>query len=549
MAHQKSRQPQESESAVRVLPGDDDLLPEALPEDDPVMDAQPGYLGAYGNGGAQTLGGTTLIPESTYKRIVEVNASQTNAGRKRFMLGVLLVALDVLMLSAAFILGYVARLYLPFFAIPANPPQLTEYIPTMILQIGVILTGFYFSLLYHQRRIISRIDYARAILATVTIGAVLANGLQELLFKNSPLEVDYPRGMFFYSWFFSVLLIIMGRETHRIVQASARRRGIIRDNLLIVGTGRIARDITLRVQNNPHLGYNIVGVVTNQVKPKGHILGIPIIGVYQDLPKIIDDCGIEQVIIALPDAKRAEIVELVTLCQRGRVDIKVYPDIFAYMAGDMSVDDLEGTPLLTVRDISLRGWKLSLKRGMDFLGALIGLIFFSPFMLLIAFLIRLDSKGPVFYSQIRMGLDGRPFPVIKFRSMQADAEHGGPGWTVPGDPRVTRMGRLLRRLELDELPQLINVLLGQMSLVGPRPERPIYVQQFRDQIPRYMERHREKAGMTGWAQINGLRGDTSIAARTSYDLWYVENWSIWLDVKILLRTIWMVIVRKNSNAY
>jgi lipopolysaccharide/colanic/teichoic acid biosynthesis glycosyltransferase len=148
-----------------------------------------------------------------------------------------------------------------------------------------------------------------------------------------------------------------------------------------------------------------------------------------------------------------------------------------------------------------------------------------------------------------MGLDGRPFPVVKFRSMRVDAESQGPGWTVKDDPRVTRIGRILRKTEIDELPQLINVLLGQMSLVGPRPERPVYVQQFRDQIPRYMERHREKAGMTGWAQINGLRGDTSIAERTAYDLWYVENWSAWLDIKIILRTLWMIVVRRNENAY
>jgi exopolysaccharide biosynthesis polyprenyl glycosylphosphotransferase len=316
-----------------------------------------------------------------------------------------------------------------------------------------------------------------------------------------------------------------------------------------VGVGRIARDITERIRDNPTLGYNIVGVVTPQIKPKGKIMGVPIIGLYHELPQIIDEYQVEQVIIALPDAKRAELVELVTLCQRGQVDIKVYPDIFAYMAGDLNVDDLGGTPLLTVRDIALRGWKLSLKRGMDFIGAILGLIFLSPFMLLIALAIRLETRGPIFYAQVRMGLDGRPFPVIKFRSMRINAEDQGPGWTVPDDPRVTRIGRFLRRHELDELPQLINVFFGQMSLVGPRPERPHYVYQFRQQIPRYMERHREKAGMTGWAQVNGLRGDTSIAARTSYDLWYVENWSLWLDIKIILRTIWMVIARRNYNAY
>nr|MCU0480320.1 exopolysaccharide biosynthesis polyprenyl glycosylphosphotransferase [Anaerolineae bacterium] len=210
---------------------------------------------------------------------------------------------------------------------------------------------------------------------------------------------------------------------------------------------------------------------------------------------------------------------------------------------------LGGTPLLTVRDIALRGWKLSLKRALDIFGALFGLIFLSPILLLVAVIVRLESPGSPFYSQIRMGLDGRPFPIIKFRTMRKDAESKGIGWTVKDDPRVTRVGKILRKTELDELPQLINVLLGHMSLVGPRPERPQYVQQFRQKIPRYMERHREKAGMTGWAQVNGLRGDTSIEERTSYDLWYVENWSLWLDIKIIIRTVLQAILRINRNAY
>ncbi len=453
------------------------------------------------------------------------------------------------MLVFAFVLGYLARIYLPFLDLSTDLPPFANYIPTIIIQVMLVIALFYFSRLYHQRRVFSRIDYARNIVSAVTIGAVLTNGMQEMIFRNTPLEIDYLRGLFFYVWVFSVVLVITGRETHRLLQVTARRRGIERDNLLIIGTDRVARDITQRIQNNPALGYNIVGAVSRQIKPKGQMQGVPVLGLYDDIPAIIDDYSVEQVIIALADARRAEIVDLVTLCQRGRVDIKVYPDIFAYMAGDMNVDDLNGTPLLTVRDIALRGWKLSLKRGLDFVGSTLGLIFLSPMMLFMALLIRLESRGPIFYTQIRMGLDGRPFPVIKFRSMRVDAESSGPGWTVKDDPRVTRMGSFMRQRELDELPQLINVFLGQMSLVGPRPERPVYVQQFRAQIPRYMERHREKAGMTGWAQVNGLRGDTSIAQRTSYDLWYVENWSLWLDIKIILRTVWMVIFRKNKNAY
>jgi exopolysaccharide biosynthesis polyprenyl glycosylphosphotransferase len=219
------------------------------------------------------------------------------------------------------------------------------------------------------------------------------------------------------------------------------------------------------------------------------------------------------------------------------------------MTGGMSVDDLNGMPMLSVRDVALRGWKLSLKRGMDIVGSFIGLVLLSPAMMLTAILIRLESPGPVFFCQERMGLDGHPFPVIKFRSMRSDAEKDGPGWTTQGDPRITRIGAFMRRTNWDEMPQLINVFFGQMSLVGPRPEQVYYVQKFRESIPRYMERHREKAGMTGWAQVNGLRGDTSIRERTKYDLWYVENWSLWLDLKIVLRTIFQTIFGRNKNAY
>ncbi|HEY4721343.1 MAG TPA: exopolysaccharide biosynthesis polyprenyl glycosylphosphotransferase, partial [Anaerolineae bacterium] len=189
---------------------------------------------------------------------------------------------------------------------------------------------------------------------------------------------------------------------------------------------------------------------------------------------------------------------------------------------------------------------VAVKRMMDMVGSAAGLVVFSPLMFLIAILIKLESPGSVFYPQERMGLDAKPFLMIKFRSMRQDAEAHGPGWTRPDDPRRTRLGAWLRRLNADELPQLINVLLGEMSLVGPRPERPIYVDQFRRAIPRYMERHKEKSGMTGWAQVNGLRGDTSIVERTKYDLWYIENWSLLLDIKILIRQAFRLFIDRSA---
>lgn len=465
----------------------------------------------------------------------------------------LLLTLDGVALISAFVLGYEARNALDIFEIPLNPPTLTQYIPTLVLHVVTTLLIVYAARLYHLPRAISRIDHIRKLLGAVTLGAVMAFGLQALIltavFRGTPYAADYPRSLFVYVWLFSIVLTTAGRELHRTLRYFLRRHAIDSENLLIIGTGKIARDITMRIKKRDDLGYNLVGVVTTRRHARTNVAGVPVIGAYDEIPDLIDAHAIEQVIIALPEAQRTELVNLITLCQRGQVDIKVYPDLFAYMAGDLNVDELGGTPLITVRDIALRGWKLSLKRGLDFFGALVGLVFFSPLMLLTAALIRLESDGPVFYIQERMGLDGRPFPMIKFRSMRVDAETSGPGWTVADDPRRTRLGRIMRRTNWDEMPQLINVLLGHMSLVGPRPERPVYVREFREQIPRYMERHREKAGMTGWAQVNGLRGDTSIAERTAYDLWYIEHWSLWLDIKIILRTLMLIVLRKDRNAY
>ncbi|MCY4073712.1 MAG: undecaprenyl-phosphate glucose phosphotransferase [Chloroflexi bacterium] len=455
---------------------------------------------------------------------------------------------DVAMLVTAFILGYEARESLPFFARPQEQPPLANFVPTIVLHVATIILMFYFSQLYHLKRASSRIDQFRNVLGVVTLGTLLASGIQEFVLQNTAFEAIYPRSLLFYVWFFSMLLTGLGREIHRRIWAFLRRQGVLRDNLLIVGEGRIAHDITEKIRNSPSLGYDIVGIVSAN-ETQDEIPGISIIGKYADIPRLIDEHMVEQVIVALSDPRRGELVELINLCQRGRVDIKVYPDLFSYMAGDLNVDDLGGTPLLTVRDIALRGWKLSLKRGLDLIGASLGLILLSPLMLLTALLIRLESRGSVFYWQWRMGQDERPFPMIKFRSMRSDAESQGQTWTVENDPRVTRIGRFMRRSNWDEIPQLINVIVGHMSLVGPRPERPMYVQRFRSQIPNYMTRLREKSGMTGLAQVEGLRGDTSIADRTRFDLLYVENWSLWLDIKIIIRTIWQSLTRSSPNAY
>src|SRR5574341_1878061 len=460
----------------------------------------------------------------------------TNA-RIRTLYTLSMLALDALMALLAFVVAYILRLQIPFPSPPANIGAIWTYIPMLLVQILSILFVFYANKLYHVARAVSRFDEFYAIFGAVSIGIMLTIAVSTLTFKNSIFELDFPRGMILYAWLLSIFLIQLGREIHRRVWHRLRMRGYGRDRVLVMGGGDSALAIVQKIQWSPYLGYELLGLITEDGQPHD-IPGVPIVGKYDEVNDLLDRLKADEIIIALPEgAPRSETIRLVNQLQRDSVSIKIFPDLFEYVTTGVTIGDLGGLPLLNVRDIQLRGWKRSLKRALDVAGSGLGLVMLSPLLMLFAFLIRLESPGPVFYCQERMGLDGKPFQIIKFRSMRQDAERDGPGWTQHDDPRRTILGRWLRQHDVDELPQLINVLLGDMSLVGPRPERPVYVEQFKRSIPRYMDRHREKAGITGWAQVNGLRGDTSIPERTKYDVWYVENWSIWLDIRILVRTV------------
>ena len=452
---------------------------------------------------------------------------------------------DLAMVGSALFLAYWMRRLIPWPNEVQDMGSYSDYANVLLIQIVSVLGVFAFSGLYRLTRGPSRVDEFYSIFGLTTVGTLMGVALASLLFKNSPLELDYSRGMILYGWALTIVFVTIGRVVHAQARARLRRQGWGRDRVLVVGTGEVGQMIFQKIQSNPGLGYNAAGFVSTDGGAGAPLAG-PLLGKAGDLAPIIDDYQINEVIIALPEATHQEILTLISECERGKVRIKVFPDVFQIMATQVSIDDLGGLPLLTVRDIALRGWKRTAKRLMDVVGAACGLVLISPLMMLMAVLIKLDSRGPVFYAQERMGLDARPFRMLKLRSMRQDAEVHGPGWTVEDDPRVTRLGRIIRRINVDELPQLINVLIGEMSLVGPRPERPVYVNQFRRSIPRYMDRHWEKAGMTGWAQVNGLRGDTSIVERTKYDLWYIENWSLLLDVKILIRTFFNLIASPNA---
>ena len=466
--------------------------------------------------------------------------------RVRALSAIGLISTDAVMITVAFLIAYGIRWESAQVDPNIKLDSLSGYVGLLVVQIAAILIVMFWARLYHQARAVSRVDEFYAVFGAVSIGMMMSVAVSTLLFKN--LEFDFPRVLIIYSWLLTIVLVMIGRLIYHAVQWRLQARGVGRDKVLIVGTGDIGKLVLEKVKGSPHLGYEVVGFVhRNGEREPTQILGVPVLGTADDLPHLIDEQQIDEVIIALPEATDDEILDLISKCSKASLSIKVFPDVFQIIATQVSIDDLGGLPLLSVRDVRQRGWRVTVKRLIDVTVSGLGLVFLSPLLLLTAILVKIGSPGPVFYVQERMGLDARPFPMIKFRSMRQDAEADGPGWTTPNDPRRTRLGAFIRRTNLDELPQLINILIGDMSLVGPRPERPVYVEQFRRTIPRYMERHKEKAGLTGWAQVNGLRGDTSITERTKYDLWYIENWSLLLDVKILIRTLMRAFL--DTNAY
>lgn len=450
-----------------------------------------------------------------------------------------LLLLDVAMIVLAFVVAYWLRTNLAWPEELSVIYPMTAYLGFLTLQIIAIMATLFYYRQYYIPRAVSRVDQIYYVIAAVTIGTLIAVALSSLLFKDNDAIVNYPRAMILYSWLLAIIFIIMGRMLHQTVRHRLRDKGLGKDRLLVVGTGDTARIMLQRILWSPQLGYELVGVINGE-DGETEFLGVPILGTPEDLPDLIEKLAIDEVIVAIPEKGHREAIRVISYCERGRVTVKVFPDIFQFVTSQATIDDLGGLPLLSVRDFALRGYLLIFKRMIDLAGSIIALIIVSPVMLFTAMAIKLESPGPVFFVQPRMSLDGRKFMMIKFRSMRSDAEKDGPGWTTEDDPRQTKLGTFLRRFELDELPNLFNVLLGEMSLVGPRPEQAHYVEQFQKIVPRYMERHREKAGMTGWAQVSGMRGDTSIIERTKYDLWYSEHWSILLDTKILLRTIWQL---------
>jgi len=467
--------------------------------------------------------------------------------RSRILFVVSLILTDATMSLLAFFIAYLVRRWTHGSEIGRS-----DYWLLSGVQMVATLVVFFFYKFYHRRHAALLVDEVYRLLGAVTVATLITVAFISFVLRDT---LQLQRLMLVLAWAAGLVTLTLGRIIYGRVQRALQRRGTGAERVLIVGTGEVGRMILQKIQHTPGLGYRVVGFADatcvpseRNGQPSGHakVMGLPVLGTVDHLPQLIESQGIDEVIIGLPEATHQELVGIVSQCEREKVSIRVFPDVFQIMASEVTISDLGGLPLLTIRDVALRGWKLTLKRMVDVACSGAFLLVASPIMMLTALIVKLDSPGPVFFVQDRMGLDAKRFKMLKFRSMRADAERNGPGWTTENDPRRTRVGAFIRKASIDELPQFINVLMGDMSLVGPRPEQPAYVEQFRQSIPRYMERHREKAGLTGWAQINGLRGDTSIAERTKYDLWYIENWSLWLDFKIILRTAFGAFTSKSA---
>ena len=455
--------------------------------------------------------------------------------------GLTLVLLDIGAVMAAFALSWHLRFETNLLDVKSITPWVL-YAAMGWLCAAVLVGTLLFRGLYLVKRGVSTVEYVGRLAGSITLSYVFTITLAPLL-----LKFDYPRVATVLAWLLTVLFLTVERLTVRRFLYAIRRRGLAQLRVLLIGAGDTAQAIVERMGYTPKYGYRAVGFLDDN-EPVGRVIaGVPVLGAARDLERVLRQFDVDEVLIALPGASHEEILELLARIPTDGIDVRVAPDLFQLMATAVSIDELGGVPLITVKKGALRGWNRLIKRAMDVVFALTVLVLASPLMLAIALLVKLTSSGPALYAQERVGYNGYRFQVLKFRSMRVDAEADGPGWTRKDDDRRTLVGSFLRRFSLDELPQFINILIGDMSIVGPRPERPMYVEQFEQMIPRYMDRHREKCGLTGWAQVNGLRGDTSIEERTRYDLYYVDHWSLLLDLRIMAFTLLRVL--RDDSAY
>ncbi|MDO9464403.1 MAG: undecaprenyl-phosphate glucose phosphotransferase [bacterium] len=447
---------------------------------------------------------------------------------------ILSVISDTLMTAVSFLLAYYIRFYIhkvPAEYIPAFHP----YLKLLIIVIPIWLISLSYHGLYKQRNsFISPIDKVYLIFKAVLFATLVLMAIT-FLYR----QFSYSRLTFGYASAFNFLCITLMSMAIRKIQIAAIKRGFGIRNVIIVGTDETAKAIAFKIQKHIALGYKIIGYISDKEITSSESKNNPeILGGISEIPEIAREKNIDKIIFASPNVSNKDTLDIILKCTELNVDFTIVPGLYEIVTSKVNVDDIDGIPVIGLKESPLQGFNLFLKRAFDLILSAILLIILSPLLLALLIAIKLNSKGPVLYKQERVGQDNQIFTMYKFRSMRMDAEeHTGPVWAQEKDPRRTKVGSFMRKMSFDELPQLLNIIRGNMSLIGPRPERPFFVEQFKNDILGYMSRHRIKPGITGWAQVNGLRGNTSIAERTKYDLYYIENWSIAFDLKILVRTI------------
>ena len=453
----------------------------------------------------------------------------------------LMLAGDLGLVAACWLLAYFARFYVvgPPVAYGETPP-LGPYL-VMLLPI-LVVWGLSFRAfdLYRPRRIGSHLSEAADIAKASSLGVLVLVAAMTFFFRG----YDYSRVVIVYFWLSSIAVVWFSRAVFREALRFARRRGYNLRYAVVVGSGDLAATVVRRIAARPDVGIQVLGVVGDKKDELGEAAWL---GGYADLRAVLDSRPVDHVVLALSHEDQAGLAGLLDAVGDEPVTIHVVPDLFRFASLRGGVEEFEGIPFIHLRESPLHGWSRVAKRAFDIVFSLAVLIGLSPLLALLAAGIKLTSAGPVLYRQERMGLDGQRFHMLKFRTMRVDAEAAtGPVWASVDDPRRVPFGAALRRLSLDELPQFVNVLRGEMSVVGPRPERPVFVERFRQTVPGYMLRHKVKSGVTGWAQVNGLRGNTSLEKRIEYDLEYIERWSLGFDLKIIALTLLRVLVERNA---
>lgn len=455
----------------------------------------------------------------------------------------LLFILDLVLISLAWVAAYGLRFYTDLIPVTKGVPSFKPYLallPAILIIWGIVFKVFN---LYRPRRISSHLSEIWDITKACSLATIVVVALSFFL-----RQFEYSRLVFIMFWGLSIMLVTISRWSFRELLRFFRRQGYNLRYALIIGAGQLGQELAARLHRHRELGIKIIGYLTRKPEKIGQELrGIKVLGRYDDLPAILASHPVDQVFLALPHDAYVHVEKILHFLQGQTADVRIIPDLCQFMTIRGQAELFDGLPIVTLQASPLYGWNQLLKRTTDIACSLFVLIVTSPLLLLIAALIKMTSPGPILYRQERMGYDGRVFEMLKFRTMRVDAEEEkGPVWAVSNDPRRTLVGAFLRRASLDELPQFWNVLKGEMSIVGPRPERPEFVEKFRTVIPKYMLRHKIKAGITGWAQVHGWRGSTSLEERIKCDLEYIENWSIWLDLKIMWLTIWKGFINKHA---